>query len=199
MLALGVIGMAGIAQAQDVLPARGTAIANEGKIGDRWMLSEGVPLATPQYPPHLASRGDDACLALGYQINEGGDTSNFAVLGQWSSAGGAEPVDGYWQAFAQAGADAVSQWRFQPRPEVDAVRPTYTVATLSFNSGQADAAALRAHCAISDLAATIQKAKSGEYTDSRERRDLERLNRRAEAGRTIPNPIQKSIDGSGRR
>ena len=192
IIALVLWSMTGSAAAQDALPKRDTVIANEGKIGDKWMLADGATLATPQYPAHLAPRGDDACIALGYQINGDGSTSNFAVLQQWTSAGEQEPVEGYWQAFAQAGADAISQWRFKPRPAVTAVRPTYTVATLSFNSGQADAAALRAHCVLADLAARIQTLKSERYTDSRERRDLERANRRAEATRVIPNPIQQN-------
>ena len=88
----------------------------------------------------------------------------------------------------------MSKWRFKPRPDAGVVRPTYTVTTLSFNSGQADAAALRAHCAIPDVAATIQEMKSGRYATSRERRDLDRMNRRAETTRMIKNPIQASKD-----
>lgn len=197
ILAVAVAGMAAIpvpARAQEGLPERGTPIANEGKIGDKWMLAEGATLATPQYPAHLAPRGDDTCLALGYLINADGTTSNFVVMQQWTSAGDKEPVEGYWKAFAEAGADALSQWRFKARPDVAVVRPTYTVATFSFNSGQADPVVLRGHCAISNLSTSIAERKSGRYANSRERRDLERFNRAAAANRVVPNRIQAAKD-----
>lgn len=187
VLACGLV--AGSAWAQAVLPDNDVQVANEGRIGDRWMLAPGATLATPAYPAHLAVRGDDVCLALGYQINPDGSTSNFAVIKQWSSAGDAEPVDGYWAGFAQAGADALSQWRFQARPGISPVQPTYTVATLAFNAGEDAPAALRANCAVADLAATIQSLKSSGYEKSVERRELERLNRAARANRTMVNPL----------
>lgn len=133
-------------------------IANEGTIGDKWMLADGSTLATAQYPAHMASRGDNVCIALGYKIGKDGTTSDFSVLKQWNSESGEkEPTDGFWQAFAQAGADAVSQWRFKPRPGVAHPEPTRTVATVGFNGKQGvDAAQLRGHCQIGDLAAHLK-------------------------------------------
>jgi hypothetical protein len=140
-------------------------IANEGTIGDKWMLAENVPLATAAYPPSLAARGGNACIALGYLIGKDGTTSDFAVLKQWSSESDEkEPIEGYWQAFAQAGADAVSQWRFKARPGVGVVIPTYTVATLGFQGKQdTDPAALRGHCQIKDLADQLERVKSKRF------------------------------------
>jgi len=141
-------------------------VANEGTIGDKWMLADGATLATAAYPASLAARGDNACIALGYLIGKDGSTSDFAVLKQWNSESGEqEPVDGYWQAFAQAGADAVSQWRFKARPGVDVVIPTYTVATLGFQGGKQaiDGAALREHCQIKDLADQLARVKSKRF------------------------------------
>ena len=147
-LALAML-LSGVAVAQEK-----QRIANEGTIGDKWMLADGAVLATAVYPASLAARGDNACIALGYLIGKDGTTSDFAVLKQWNSdAGENAPVEGYWQAFAQAGADAVSQWRFKARPAVDVVIPTYTVATLGFQGGKQDInpATLRGHCQIKDL------------------------------------------------
>lgn len=126
-------------------------IANEGTIGDKWMLVPGTTLPASVYPAHLAATGGTACIALGYLIGRDGKPSEFAVLKQWSSLGDTEPVDGYWSAFAQAGADAVSQWRFQPRPGATPV-PTYTVATLGFASGKGeDGSVAGQHCRIPQL------------------------------------------------
>jgi hypothetical protein len=140
-------------------------IADEGTIGDKWMLADGATLANAAYPPSLAARGGNACIALGYLIGKDGTTSDFAVLQQWNSeSGDKEPVEGYWQAFAQAGADAVSQWRFKSRPGVGVVIPTYTVATLGFQGRQdADPAAVRGHCRIADLAGHLAKVQSDKF------------------------------------
>lgn len=159
-LALAMI-LSGAAVAQDK-----QRIANEGTIGDKWMLADGVQLATAAYPASLAPRGGSACIALGYLIGKDGTTSDFAVLKQWNSEAGEDaPVEGYWQAFAQAGADAVSQWRFKARPGVDVVVPTYTVATLGFQGGKQaiDPATLRGHCQIDDLADQLARVKSKQF------------------------------------
>ena len=154
-------------------------IANEGTIGDKWMLAEGVKLATPAYPANFAPRGANVCVALGYRIAENGSTSNFAVLRQWNSEGGEnEPAEGFWKAFAEAGADAVGQWRFQPRPGV-APRATYTLATLTFNGGAADPS-LGSHCRVADLAGAIQERKARLARKSRETHDLERAEQAAQ-------------------
>jgi len=154
-------------------------IANEGKIGDKWMLADGAPLVVATYPAQFASRGDDVCLALGYRIQADGTTSDFAVLKQWSSAKSEdEPATGYWQAFAQAGADAVAQWRFKPRPEVTRPVVTYTVATVAFTGAPTNENHEFAdRCRIEDLAGLIQQRKSRNYMDhSSAKHDLERAN-----------------------
>jgi hypothetical protein len=137
-------------------------IANEGTIGDKWMLAADAPLATAQYPAHLASRGADVCVALAYLIDDNGDTSGFSVLRQWNSESGEEePANGFWRAFAQAGAEAVSQWKFKPRPEVSNPTPTRTVATIGFSGGRdVNAAQLRGHCRIDDLAGEIARGQA---------------------------------------
>lgn len=141
-------------------------IANEGTIGDSWMLAPGAKLPAPVYPAHLAGTGGNACIALGYLIGRDGRPSEFMVLKQWNSlAGDSEPVDGYWRAFAEAGADAVSQWRFQPRPGVTAV-PTYTVATLGFVAGKdEDGSAAGEHCRITQLRDHLARMQA-EYQES---------------------------------
>lgn len=133
-------------------------VANEGTIGDKWMMAEGATLAPAQYPAHLAARGDNVCIALVYRIGKDGTTSDFSVLKQWNSESGEkEPVDGFYQAFAQAGADAVSQWKFKPRPGVGNPMPTRTVATLGFTGKtQVDGAQLRSHCQAADLAVQLK-------------------------------------------
>lgn len=166
-------------------------IANEGTIGDKWMLADGTTLALAAYPAAFASRGDDVCIALGYRIHEDGTTSDFAVLKQWNSATKEdEPVDGYWQAFAQAGADAVAQWRFKPRPEVTVPRVTYTVATMAFTGAHSQDGDFKSHCRISDLAGLIQDRKSKNYMKrSVEKHDLERYNQsQRSSGAMIENP-----------
>jgi hypothetical protein len=190
---------AGAAHGQEALfKSQDTVYANEGKIGDRWMLAEGATLATPEYPAAMAARGDDVCIALGYLIKPDGTTSDFAVLKQWNSGQGErEPQEGYWQAFAQSGADALSQWRFSPKPGAPATRPTYTVATLAFTGANGTGGDIRGHCRIDDVAAVVQERKSNAYMrQSRERADLERANRAARArpamvelpGRQPPKP-----------
>lgn len=158
-----------------------TRIVEEGGLREEWKLADGVQLAVPVYPPELARRGDSVCVAIGYAVDPDGSTSDFSLLKGWASSTGGdrEPVPGFWSSFARAGADAVSQWRFAPRPEVRSPRRTYTVATMQFiGSEAADPAALRARCAIRDLAGLIQKHKwDGFQADSQARRELERFRR----------------------
>lgn len=168
-----------LASQASLLRGDSAVIANEGTIGDKWMLADNAPLPMAGYPAEFATRGDDACLAIGYRINEDGSTSDFAILKQWNSAkGDEEPVDGYWQAFAEAGADAVSQWKFKPRPEVKVAHETYTVATIAFTGARTTGGDTRSHCQIRDLAGLIQERKARYVMDySRERRDLDRAAR----------------------
>lgn len=142
-------------------------VANEGGIRDEWTLQPGLKLAIPGYPARYVDRQAEVCVAIGYLINPDGSTSDFALLKSWSSANvpGRSSQD-YWSAFAEASAQALSQWRFQPRPEVQAPRPVYTVATLLF---AATSPQLRSRCAIPDLAARLRELRQ----DSGARRKMQ--------------------------
>ena len=138
------------------LAADGIPVVNEGSIRDRWMLREGVPIAVPAYPAHLAKRGDEVCVAVGYLVNPDGTLTDYALLKAWTSAdGNDEPEPGYWAAFADAAGQALAQWRFQPRPEVTRPQPVYTVGTFVFGS-KGETSAVRAHCRIPSLVAHLR-------------------------------------------
>jgi len=179
VLACGLVQGPALASQVSLLQGDRAVIANEGTIGDKWMLADDAPLPMAGYPAGFVTRGDDVCLAIGYRIGEDGSTSDFAVLKQWNSAkGDEEPVDGYWQAFAEAGANALSQWKFKPRPETRVTRETYTVATMAFTGTKTVGGDTRSHCQTRDLAGLIQESKARYVMDySRERRDLDRATR----------------------
>lgn len=164
--------------------AQQVAVVDEGGLGSRWALAEGATITGAAYPAEFAGRGDDVCVAIGYRIGADGRTSDFSVLEQWSSAGNrGEPVAGYWNAFAQSGANAVSEWRFQPKSGFVG-RDTYTVATVAFTGGGHAAADVGAHCRVGDLASAIQARQSRYFMDySRERRDMDRSQRLSEKNR----------------
>lgn len=171
------------------LAADKTRIYNEGGIREEWALADGVALAAPAYPAEFKDRGDNVCVAIAYAIRPDGTTSDFALLRQWSSAGEPEPAKGYFDAFASAGAAALSQWRFKPRPGITRPQRTVTVATMHFTGSQPMALpALRGHCQIADLAAVIQDARRHSDHD-RLRRDMESHRRAAESsGSMVSNP-----------
>ena len=103
-------------------------IVNEGGIREDWAAGDGAKFNAPGYPAAFASRGDDVCLAMGYAIKADGTTADFSIVKVWSNSGGQDQPDaGFWEAFSQAGAAALSQWKFQPR--AGSAVPTYTVAT----------------------------------------------------------------------
>jgi len=144
------------AQAQDKV-----RIANEGGIRDAWTLAPGTTLAAPGYPASFAARGDAVCLAMGYRIQPDGSTSDFTLLRAWNGATGEqEPEAGYWDAFSQAGAAALSQWKFSPKTEAGMPKPVDTVATLVFaGKGESNVTALRGRCQVADLADFLENAK----------------------------------------
>jgi len=154
-------GLSFVASASDQKPPEANkpevAIASEGRIGNKWMLAVDK-LAMPQYPDGYAKEARDVCIALGYEIAPDGSTSGYRVLKQWNSQTQAiEPVDGFWANFANAGVDAVSQWKFKPRPEVTAPQPVFTVATLTWQTRQdTNPATLRGKCRIDDLAVFLR-------------------------------------------
>lgn len=154
-------------------------VVNEGGIRDEWMLADGVKLAAPGYPGEFVERGDNVCVAMGYSIKPDGSTSDFSLIKAWSSSSqDKEPVEGFWNAFSQASAQALSQWKFKPRPEVTNPQPTYTVATMTFMGKEAtDAAGLRSKCGITDLKAVIQDQKVNKFLDSKDRIEMESMRR----------------------
>ena len=151
---MAALALGGLLAASSAFAEDGIRVVNEGGIRDKWMLKEGVPLTVPSYPVHLAKRGDEVCVALGYLVNPDGTLSDFAMLKSWTSAGSDEPEDGYWSAFAEAAGDALKQWRFQPRPEVAHAEPVYTVGTFVF--GSQGGAAAREHCKIPNLVVLLR-------------------------------------------
>lgn len=165
----------------DGVAADRVRMVNEGGIRDEWMLADGVKLVAPGYPAAFAERGDNVCVAMGYAIKPDGTTSDFVMLKAWtSSTQEEEPVAGFWDAFSQVSAGALSQWKFKPRPEVSKPQPTFTVATMNFIGKEAtDPAGLRSRCAISDLAAFVEQDKWKKYqkNGSMEKNEMERLQR----------------------
>lgn len=168
------------------LAADRVKIVNEGGIRDAWMLADGATLPAPGYPAEFAPRGDNVCIAMGYSIKPDGTTSDFSLLKAWSGTSAEkEPVDGFWNAFSQASANALSQWKFKPRPEVTDPQATFTVATMTFMGKEAmDAAALRGHCKIEDLPDFVQNQKSKRFFTSRDKHDLDRMSRDIERAQT---------------
>lgn len=154
-------------------------IVNEGGIRDEWMLADGIKLAAPGYPANFVARGDSVCVAMGYSIKPDGTTSDFAVLKAWnSSAAEKEPEQGFWDAFTQASAQALSQWKFKPRPEIKAPQATYTVATMNFTGKNAtDADRLRGRCAIADLPQFVQQQKASDFLSGRDKQDMDNMRR----------------------
>lgn len=160
-------------------------IVNEGGIRDQWMLADGVKLVAPGYPSAFTERGDSVCVAMGYAIKPDGTTSDFSVVKSWSSSGAdKEPMPGYWDAFSQASAQALSQWKFKPRPEVSKPQSTYTVATMTFmGKNGSDAVGLRSKCGIADLADLVQEQKSNSFLKSGSRQAQENARRALDAGK----------------
>lgn len=177
-LLAGLAGVVGLAHAQ-----QNVEIVNEGGIRDKWMLADGTQLTAPGYPAQFVDRGDSVCLAMGYAIKPDGSTSDFSLIRSWnSSTGAAEPVEGFWNVFTQAGANALSQWKFKPRPEVAKPQPTYTVATLFFNGKDGiDNETLKGHCRIDYLKALVEEnqAQGLSWAQRRELERMEQYSRRA--------------------
>ena len=125
-------------------------IVNEGGIRDAWTLAPGAKLPVPASPKAYEADRAEACVAIGYLLNEDGTTSDFAMLDAWSAAEPKRDRDAYWATFAQDASNALAHWKFVPRPEVSSPKAVYTVATFLFaasNPGE-----LRKHCAIPNLA-----------------------------------------------
>lgn len=153
-------------------------VVDEGHLHETWMLADGSKAVAPGYPRKFADSGREVCMAFGYRIEPDGSTADYRVLAQWNSlTGGAEPQRGFWSAFEQSAAQAVSQWKFQPREGV-AAEPTYTVATLGWQSGGAgDPTKVRARCKVGDLAALLRGDRRTGLNDHLIDRDNRAANR----------------------
>jgi hypothetical protein len=163
-------------------------IVNEGGIREDWAAADGAKFNAPGYPAAFASRGDDVCLAMGYAIKEDGTTDDFAIVKAWSSSRGEdEPATGFWQAFGQAGAVALADWKFKPRVINGAV-PTYTVATLMFQGkGAVTSADLRSHCAVNDLRTAVQQKQADKFMRGSEKRLMDSMAQRVR--HPLPQPV----------
>jgi len=142
----------------EVRPDPDRVIANEGAIATHWKLADGANIAAPAYPAEYDNDNrPDACVALQYTIFPDGTTGDFHVVRTWKSGPGSRTeMRPFWLKFARAGVAAVGQWQFAPRDPAQ-VTPVTTVATLSFYGATvADAAELRAHCRITDLAVLVR-------------------------------------------
>lgn len=161
---------------------------DEGKLGLTHDLAEGTPLVAPGYPAAYADRGDDVCIALGYTVQPDGSTGDFQLLQAWGSNLARMETQGrYLDAFVNAAAHAVSQWRFVPKGEASPVR---TVATLTFN-GAGSGEDVASRCRIDDLAAHYRFRENSRVAVQREmerRRDAATLSQVRWAESVAPRP-----------
>ena len=175
--------------------------AAEGTIGDKWAAAEGARFDAAGYPEHYLSTAADVCIAIAYRIDTDGSTSDFMVLDQWNSVSDTkEPVVGFWESFASAGAGALSKWRFQAKPEVFDPVPTVTVATLTFAAHQdVDIHELRAHCRVENLQASVERAREAATSGMARREDgilrQGQENRYRREQRDTANAINRALNG----
>ena len=172
------------------------AIVNEGGIRDKWMLADGVKLASPGYPQSQSTTGDDVCVSIGYRIEKDGSLQDFTLLKGWSSARGEHASnapkadDAYWMDFSQAAATALVQWRFKPRPEIASPEPVYTTASFRFSGkGAVDPGTLISHCRIADLPTLVADlAKANGLRLKSNRAELEQYQRSRQQQSMVSNP-----------
>ena len=139
----------------------------EGGLAKDWIVQPGNELAAPGYPGTFADRGDDVCVAIGYRVQPDGTTSDYVMLGGWNSSRRyQQPATGYWDAYSQAGAAALSQWRFAPKPgdDMDSNAAVDTVAVMTFRgeSSTRTTSDVRAKCAVPSLVARMQYVRREE-------------------------------------
>ena len=139
----------------------------EGGLADGWIVQPGHELAAPGYPAAFADRGDDVCVAIGYRVQPDGTTSDYVMLGGWNSSRRyQQPATGYWDAYSQAGAAALSQWRFAPKPDSamasNAAVDTVAVMTFRGESSSRTTSDIRAKCAVPSLVARVQYVRREE-------------------------------------
>lgn len=142
-------------------------VVPEGGLAKDWIVQPGNELAAPGYPGTFADRGDDVCVAIGYRVQPDGTTSDYVMLGGWNSSRRyQQPATGYWDAYSQAGAAALSQWRFAPKPgdgmESNAAVDTVAVMTFRGESSTRTTSDVRAKCAVPSLVARMQYVRREE-------------------------------------
>ena len=142
-------------------------VVPEGGLAKDWIVQPGNELAAPGYPGTFADRGDDVCVAIGYRVQPEGTTSDYVMLGGWNSSRRyQQPATGYWDAYSQAGAAALSQWRFAPKPgdDMDSNAAVDTVAVMTFRgeSSTRTTSEVRAKCAVPSLVARMQYVRREE-------------------------------------
>ena len=142
-------------------------VVPEGGLAKDWIVQPGNELAAPGYPGTFADRGDDVCVAIGYRVQPDGTTSDYVMLGGWNSSRRyQQPATGYWDAYSQAGAAALSQWRFAPKPgdDMDSNAAVDTVAVMTFRgeSSTRTTSDVRAKCAVPSLVARMQYVRREE-------------------------------------
>lgn len=117
------------------------------------------------------------CLALAYTVLPNGTTGDFKVLRAWSSSpANAMASEKYLDSFSQAAANAVSQWRFEPK-DPSAQSTVRTVATMLFHGGR-QTPKLRDHCAVKDLAGYERGLAAGRRVDQAIHQDYTKAQRR---------------------
>ena len=140
-------------------------VVPEGGLAKDWIVQPGHELAAPGYPATFADRGDDVCVVVGYRVQPDGSTSDYVMLGGWNSSRRyQQPATGYWDAYSQAGAAALSQWRFAPKPGVESNAAVDTVAVMTFRgeSSNRTTSDVRAKCAVPNLVARMQYVRREE-------------------------------------
>ena len=142
-------------------------VVPEGGLAKDWIVQPGHALAAPGYPATFTDRGDDVCVAIGYRVQPDGTTSDYVMLGGWNSSRRyQQPATGYWDAYSQAGAAALSQWRFAPKQvsgmAANAAVDTVAVMTFRGESSSRTTSDVRAKCAVPNLVARMHYVRREE-------------------------------------
>ncbi len=151
-------------------------IVTEGGIGKTWAAAPGASFAAPGYPAAMQARAANVCLSVGYTLNpENGTPSDLTLLQAWSrDKDDVALTDGELEAFVQAAAGALSQWRFVPKDGAVKHVTTFTSATLTFNGApNTRPQSLPGQCRIADLQAFV--GEEGKGRDHINRNLLDRM------------------------
>jgi hypothetical protein len=148
-------------------------IISEGG-ADKYWTPPKDPLV-PAYPA-IVTENDQVCVGVGYMIESDGSTSGFVVLKSWSRTHGqGDNAAKAIEPFARNALAAVQQWKFEPAAP-GKPRRVFTARTFAFDrDAQADGAATRERCTVSNLKAFIAKAQADAYrTGNLKKGEMER-------------------------